>query len=90
MPIREIKRKLTSGHLEAIEGSGSEVTFKFTASRDTKAGTHELYTIELKVCRWGVSQLLGKLKEMHVRDRDRIQAELVRIEREVNALKVSP
>jgi hypothetical protein len=90
MPLREIKRKLTCNRLESIEGSGSELTFRFTASRETKAGTQELYTIELEVCRWGVGQLLAKLKEMHVRDRDRIQAELQRIEREVNALKVTP
>jgi hypothetical protein len=88
MPLREIKRKLTGGRLESIEGSGSELTFKFTACRETKAGTQERYTIELKSCRWVVGQLLSKLKEMHVRDRERIQAELARIEREVNALKV--
>lgn len=88
MPSRKVKLALPYTTLDAIEGSGSELTFKLRGQRTTKAGTTEFYEIELKVCRWGIKNLLTKLREMHVRDRERIQSELARIDQEANTLKV--
>jgi hypothetical protein len=87
---REIKRELKDVYLDAIEGCGDELTIKLRGYRTTKAGTAEVYDLSLKCCRYSVKQLLEGLKDMHVRDRERIQRELGRIEREVNALKVAP
>lgn len=87
---RVIKLQLRDVLLDAIEGCGSELTLKMRAFRTTKAGTPERYELELKACRYSVKQLLEGLRNMHVRDRERIQGELNRIEREVNALKVTP
>lgn len=87
---RVIRLRLGDVHLEAIEGCGSELTLKLRAFRTTKAGTPERYELELKACRYSVKQLLDGLKQMHVRDRERIQGELNRIAREQNALQVAP
>jgi hypothetical protein len=86
---RDIKLNFKHVTLVAIEGCGSEITLKLRTSRTTKAGTHIFYTISLNVCRWGVKTLLVGLRDMHVRDRERIQRELARIDNEVNALKVT-
>jgi hypothetical protein len=88
--LRVIKLQLAEVYLEAIEGCGSELTLKLRAYRKTKAGTPERYELELKACRYSVKQLLDGLKQMHVRDRERIQGELNRIAREQNALQVTP
>lgn len=86
--LRVIKLTLEVGSLTAIDGFANELTFKLIAHRKTKAGTHERYELELKACRYSVKQLLDGIKLMHARDRERIQNELGRIEREINALKV--
>jgi hypothetical protein len=88
--LRVIKLQLGDVYLDAIEGCGSELTLKLRAYRKTKAGTPERYELELKACRYSVKQLLDGLKQMHVRDRERIQGELNRIAREQNALQVTP
>lgn len=88
MTFRAIKRTLTGAHLEKIAGSGGDLTFNLTAHRTTKAGTYECYTLEIRVCRYGVHRLLEELKAMHVRDRDRIRDEQKRIAREENFLVV--
>lgn len=87
---RVIKLQLRDVLLDAIEGCGSEITIKLRAFRTTKAGTPERFEFELKASRYSVKQLLEGLRNMHARDRERIQSELNRIEREVNALKVAP
>jgi hypothetical protein len=90
MPLRIIKRTLNVHRLESIDGCGSDLTFKISAGRDTKAGTTERYELTLECCRWSVTQLLDGLKLMHVRDRERIQRELARIDQEANALRGPP
>ena len=87
--LRVIKLQLGDVLLDATNGCGNDITIKLRAFRTTKAGTPERYEIELKACRYSVKQLLDGLKQMHVRDRERIQSELNRITREQNALQVS-
>lgn len=83
------KRRLTLDcQLEEVTGSGSQLTFKVRGYRNTKAGTHEDYALELKTCRYAVRLLLAEIRKMHVRDRQRIQAELVRIQNEIAELTV--
>lgn len=90
MNQRDIKKDFRDCVIDAIEGSGNEVTVKLRAFRTTKAGTLERHHLEIKVCRWGIRRFLTLLKEMHVRDRERIAGEQQRIENEINALKVTP
>ncbi len=86
---RVINLKIEDILLEDLTGSGDKLALKARAWRTTKAGTRELYNLEIALCRYGVKQFLGKLKEMHARDRERIHRELARIESEINALRIS-
>lgn len=86
--LRTIKLTLDVGSLTAIDGCANDLTFKVIAHRKTKAGTHERYELELKACRYSVKQMLDGIKLMHARDRERINSELARIQREINALQV--
>ena len=87
---REIKKSFEYCGIDAVEGSGSELTVKLSAYRKTKAGTHEKHELQIKICRSGIRRFLELLKEMHVRDRERIAREQQRIQNEIDALKVSP
>jgi hypothetical protein len=86
MKQRTIKRHLVHSLFDGIDGTGSELTFKFRAQRKTKAGTLEYYHLEVGACRGSVKLLLNALREMHVRDKERINRELARISSEQRAL----
>lgn len=86
---REIKRTLDDCMLDGVDGYGDTLIVKMRAWRTTKAGTRERYELELKVCRYSIKQLLGHLKQMHMRDRDRIASEQMRIQNEIDGLKVT-
>lgn len=73
-------------NLKALEGSGDKLVVVLEADRTTKAGTPERYELRLEICRWGVHEFLDHVKKMHVRDRERIKAELERIEAETTHL----
>jgi hypothetical protein len=87
---RVIKLKLDDIYLEELIGCGEKLTLKARGFRTTKAGTPERYELEIAMCRYGVKQFLAKVKEMHVRDRERINRELARIGNEISALQVAP
>ena len=86
---RDIKLKLDA-YLNGVTGQGEELTFQVDAWRTTKAGTHESYKLELKVCRFGVTRILQELQKMHARDRERLQRELERIRKETVLLTQDP
>lgn len=86
--LRVINRELEVFNLDGIEGTGDSVVVVVSAERRTKAGTPERHNLRLKICRFGVMQFLRELAKMHVRDRDRLIAEKLRIEHEINALQV--
>lgn len=85
MSVRKRKLHLHAS-LNRVEGCGDEVTFVVGGHRATKTGGDEFYELHLKVCRWGVKQVLRQLHAMHGRDRARITAELKRIDQEVATL----
>lgn len=85
---RFIRQDLHAFSLIGMDGCGESLTITFKADRTTKAGTHEIHEIKLKMCRWTVGELLKQLKAMHARDRERINRELTRISNEQNALQV--
>lgn len=86
MSERTIKRSLNASALVEVTGCGDGLTFKVNAWRKTKGGAHERYLLEISVCRGSVTQLLGELRKMHVRDRAFIQRQQARIDREVREL----
>jgi hypothetical protein len=86
--LRTINLELDCFHIESVDGCGDELRVKLKAERKTRTGTPERYQLTLKVCRYGLREFLGGVKQMHIRDRERINSELARIEREINALRV--
>lgn len=70
-----------------IVGEGSELKVTLTAHRKKKSGSYDFYAIELDVDRYAVKRLAQQIATMHVRDRKRLENELARIEREVEAIK---
>lgn len=85
MGRRDIKLKLTA-YLDSVEGCGESLIFKVQGQRTTKGGTTEFYHLELEACRYSVLRLQRMLREMHVRDTERLANEQQRIEREIAAL----
>lgn len=83
------KLELQDCYLDGMEGAGNEIKVKLRAGRKNKAGRYEHYELKLKVCRYGVKQILTGLRDMHVRDRERIAREQQRIQNEIDALKVT-
>ena len=69
-----------------VHGSADKITFEVRGYRDLKSGSTEYLRIDLASCRWSVKHLLAELKSMHARDRERIAAELARIDNETKAL----
>jgi hypothetical protein len=51
-----------------------------------KSGRYQCYDLELKACRYSVRQVLAQLRKMHLRDRERLERETARIEREQREL----
>lgn len=86
MSERTIKRRLNASALVEVTGCGDGVTFKVNPWRTTKGGTHERYLLEISVCRNSVRTILGELRKMHMRDRDRLAREQARIDREIRQL----
>lgn len=72
--------------LDDIEGEGEELTFKLRGHRTLKSGRIERFELDLLSCRYGVLQILDRLSKMHQRDRERIEVERRRIDREVKRL----
>ncbi len=89
MTRRDIKLKLNA-HLDGVDGCGDELTFKVRGHRTTKGGTTEFYELTLCVCRYSVLHLQRALRDMHKRDRARLENEQRRIEREITELKNRP
>jgi hypothetical protein len=83
---REIKRSLRVSTLVEVTGCGDHVTYKLVATRETKGGTFERYTLNLEACRHSIRQLLTEIRRMHHRDRERLQGEQNRIDREIREL----
>ncbi len=83
---RAIKRSLSANALVEVSGCGDRIVFKLTASRTTKGGTYEHYSLEIESCRHTVTQLLSAIRKMHQRDRDRLAREQARIDREIREL----
>lgn len=88
--VRKVNLELSVFHLERMEGDGGELVVVCQAERKTKAGTPERYFLRLKLCRFGLAELLGEVRKMHVRDRQRLAREKARIDEEINSLQVRP
>lgn len=76
---------IDAGDVEVI-GTGNELTFAIRGHRKLKSGRYEFMRVRVSACRHSVKLLLDQLREMHARDRRRIQRELARIEEETRAL----
>lgn len=72
--------------LKSIEGCGDELVFNVNAWRENKHGRYEGYTLEFRTGRCAVRTILGELRKMHLRDRERLAQEARRIEREIKEL----
>lgn len=87
MNRRKIKLQLECS-LQGLEGCGDELTFSVSGHRKMRAGDYQFFELKLKACRYSVHRLISQLREMHVRDRERLKREEGRIQDEVKALTV--
>lgn len=69
-----------------VRGDANELTFLVLGYRETRDERTEYVELRLRACRYSVTHLLTELKNMHARDRERIQRELARIDGESKAL----
>lgn len=82
----ETKLALNSlGHL-MLEGTGDGLMLTMRAFRKQKTGNYEHYTLAIELPRFLIKSLAQQIASMHVRDRERLEAEAARIEREINAI----
>lgn len=69
-----------------LEGCGSELELAFDAMQETKAKRTHRTRLVLKIDRHVIRRLAEQVQEMQVRDRQRIERELERLEVEVAPL----
>ena len=69
-----------------LEGCGENVTMVFNTWRTKESGNYERTAVKVKMSRWAISRLLDQVRQLHIRDRDRLKNEANRIEREVARL----
>lgn len=82
---RDIRLDLDSS-VESVEGQGSALVVRVNGYRKNKAGNVEHYRLRLNVDRYDVKILLAGLRDMHVRDRQRLALEQQRIDQEATIL----
>jgi len=83
-----IERKLEADLQTNIEfvGAGESITMQFNTWRQKETGNYERTVVKVKLGRWAISRLIDQLRQLHIRDRDRLANEAARIEREVARL----
>lgn len=83
-----IERKLEADLQTNIElvGAGETVTMQFNTWRTKESGNYERTVVKVKMSRWAISRLMDQVRQLHIRDRQRLANEAARIEREIARL----
>lgn len=85
MSPRTIRVSLQSNTVK-LTGCGSDLKFLVRAVRTNKRGNIEFYEIELKACRWAITELVLEIAKMQERDRERIRGEQDLLQHEIYPL----
>lgn len=83
--IEEILEADLQTNIELV-GEGERITMQFNTWRQKKSGAYERTVVKVKMSRWAISRLLDQVRQLHIRDRERLANEQARIVREVARL----
>lgn len=69
-----------------IVGEGEKMSLQFNTWRRKESGNYERTIVKVNISRWAISRLMDQIRQMHIRDRERLKNESARIDREIERL----